>query len=124
MVVARDYKYMCSDPGQELIKQDIRANGLNRVVVASCSPHLHEHTFRRAVAEGGLNPFFFQMVNIREHDSWVHTDKAKATAQGQGPGPGRGAPRRAATSRWSGSACRSTRPCWWSAAASPASTPR
>ena len=63
---------MCSDPGQELIRQDIEELKLNRVVVASCSPLLHEETFRGAVAKGGLNPFCFQMVNIREHDSWVH----------------------------------------------------
>jgi len=81
VAVSRDYKYMCSDPGQELIQQDIREHQLNRVVVASCSPLLHEHTFRKAVAAGGLNPFFFQMVNIREHDSWVHTDRAEATAK-------------------------------------------
>ena len=68
-------------PGQELIQQDIREHKLNRVVVASCSPLLHEHTFRKAVAAGGLNPFYFQMVNIREHDSWVHTDRAEATAK-------------------------------------------
>ncbi len=79
VVVSRDYKYMCSDPGQELIAADIREHALNRVVVASCSPLLHEHTFRNAVAAGGLNPFFFQMVNIREHASWVHTDHAAAT---------------------------------------------
>ena len=81
VAVSRDYKYMCSDPGQELIQQDIREHKLNRIVVASCSPLLHEHTFRNAVAAGGLNPFFFQMVNIREHDSWVHTDRAEATAK-------------------------------------------
>ncbi len=81
VVVSRDYKYMCSDPGQELIQQDIREHHLNRVVVASCSPLLHEHTFRTAVERGGLNPFYFQMVNIREHDSWVHTDRAEATAK-------------------------------------------
>lgn len=77
--ISRDYKYMCSDPGQEMIKQDIRELGLDRIVVASCSPHLHEKTFRTATAEGGLNPFFCQMVNIREHDSWVHTDHEVAT---------------------------------------------
>ena len=76
VVVARDYKYMCSDPGQELIKADIAENGLNRVVVAACSPHLHEHTFRRACEEAGLNPYLCHMVNIREHDSWVHTGPA------------------------------------------------
>jgi heterodisulfide reductase subunit A len=81
VVVSRDYKYMCSDPGQELIQRDIREHGLNRIVVASCSPLLHEPTFRNAVAAGGLNPYFFQMVNVREHDSWVHTDRAQATAK-------------------------------------------
>ncbi|HOF88436.1 MAG TPA: FAD-dependent oxidoreductase, partial [Armatimonadota bacterium] len=79
VVVARDYKFMCSDPGQELIQQDIREHGLNRIVVASCSPLMHEATFRRAAAEGGINPFFFQMANIREHVSWVTADKAAAT---------------------------------------------
>lgn len=79
VVVSRDYKYMCSDPGQELIQQDIREHHLNRIVVASCSPHLHENTFRTATAKGGLSPYYFQMVNIREHDSWVHKDKKAAT---------------------------------------------
>jgi len=79
VVVSRTYKYMCSDPGQELIQQDIREHKLNRVIIASCSPLLHEHTFRTAVEKGGLNPFYFQMVNIREHDAWVHSDKAAAT---------------------------------------------
>jgi len=77
--VARAYKYMCSEPGQEMMKEDIRANGLERVVVASCSPTLHEATFRRATAEGGINPYYFHMVNIREQDSWVHTDLPAAT---------------------------------------------
>jgi heterodisulfide reductase subunit A2 len=79
IVLSRDYKYMCSDPGQELIQMDIRQHKLNRVVVASCSPLLHEHTFRSATEAGGLNPFFFHMVNIREHNSWVHTDRKEAT---------------------------------------------
>jgi heterodisulfide reductase subunit A len=79
VVLSRDYKYMCSDPGQELIQKDIREFGLNRIVVASCSPLLHEHTFRAATEAGGLNPFYFHMVNIREHNSWVHTDRAQAT---------------------------------------------
>ncbi len=81
VVLSRDYKYMCSDPGQEMIQMDIREHRLNRVVVASCSPLLHEKTFRSATAAGGLNPFFFHMVNIREHDSWVHTDRREATAK-------------------------------------------
>ncbi len=79
VVVARDYKYMCSDPGQDLIKKDIKELKLNRIVVASCSPHLHEHTFRKAVEEAGLNPFYFQMANIREHVSWVTKDPKEAT---------------------------------------------
>jgi heterodisulfide reductase subunit A len=79
VVVSRHYKYMCSDPGQELIQQDIRDHQLNRIVVASCSPLLHEHTFRHATAQAGLNPYYFQMVNIRENVSWVNTDPAAAT---------------------------------------------
>jgi heterodisulfide reductase subunit A len=79
VTVAREYKYMCSDPGQELIKQDIRDLGLGRIVVAACSPCLHEKTFRRATEEGRLNPFYFQMVNLREHDTWVHADREAAT---------------------------------------------
>jgi heterodisulfide reductase subunit A len=75
VVVARDYKFMCSDPGQELIRGDIEEHGLDRVVVASCSPLLHEPTFRKACADAGLSPFHFQMANIREHVSWVTEDK-------------------------------------------------
>jgi len=81
VVVARDYTYMCSDPGQELIKTDIREHNLNRVVVASCSPLMHEPTFRRACQEAGLNPFFFQMANIREQCSWVIDDRSQATTK-------------------------------------------
>ncbi len=81
VALSRDYKYMCSDPGQELIQHDIREHRLNRVVVASCSPLLHEQTFRGAVERAGLNPFYFQMVNIREHDSWVHTERGEATGK-------------------------------------------
>ncbi len=79
VVLSKEYKYMCSDPGQELIQKDIKEHKLNRVIIASCSPLLHEHTFRTAVEKGGLNPYYFQMVNIREHDSWVHTNRAAAT---------------------------------------------
>jgi len=79
VVVSRDYKYMCSVPGQDMIVEDIREQKLNRIVVASCSPLLHEPTFRTATAKGGLNPFFMHMVNIREHASWVHTSKEAAT---------------------------------------------
>ncbi len=79
VTVARDYKYMCSEPGQNLIKQDIKELGLNRVVVASCSPRMHEPTFRHACQDAGLNQYLFEMANIREHCSWIHTDKAAAT---------------------------------------------
>jgi heterodisulfide reductase subunit A len=79
VVVARDYKFMCSDPGQEMIKKDIKELGLNRVVVASCSPTMHEPTFRRACQEAGINPYLFEMANIREHVSWVTEDKEEAT---------------------------------------------
>jgi heterodisulfide reductase subunit A len=72
VVVARDYTYMCSDPGQALIKKDIAELSLNRVVVASCSPRMHEPTFRTTVADAGLNPYCFEMANIREQCSWVH----------------------------------------------------
>ncbi|MBA7598988.1 hypothetical protein ES703_06015 [subsurface metagenome] len=79
VAVARDYKYMCSDPGQNLIKEDIKGLGLNRVVVASCSPQMHEPTFRRVCREAGLNQYLFQMANIREHCSWVTEDRKAAT---------------------------------------------
>jgi heterodisulfide reductase subunit A2 len=79
VMVSREYKYMCSDPGQALIQQDIGNHRLNRIVVASCSPLLHEPTFRRVLNRAGINAFFLQMVNIREHVSWVHLDKIAAT---------------------------------------------
>lgn len=77
--VAREYKFMCSDPGQELIKRDILELGINRVVVASCSPLMHEVTFRRATEDAGKNPYLFHMANIREHASWVTSDNHQAT---------------------------------------------
>ena len=77
--IARDYVYMCSDPGQELIKKDIQDANLDRVVIASCSPRMHEVTFRRACEEAGLNAYCMEMANIREQCSWVHSDKGKAT---------------------------------------------
>jgi heterodisulfide reductase subunit A len=79
VVVARDYKFMCSSLGQELIEKDIKELGLTRVVVAACSPHLHEKTFRNACKNAGLNPYLCELVSIREQVSWVHTDKAAAT---------------------------------------------
>jgi len=81
VVVARDYMFMCSDPGQELIKNDIRKERLNRVVVAACSPLLHERTFRRVCREGGLNPYLFEMANIREQCSWTHAEGATEKAK-------------------------------------------
>ena len=72
VVIARHYTYMCSDPGQDLIKQDIAELELNRVVVASCSPRMHEPTFRAVITEAGLNPYCLEMANIREQCSWVH----------------------------------------------------
>jgi heterodisulfide reductase subunit A len=81
VAVSRFYKYMCSDPGQELIKKDIKEMKLDRVVVASCSPRMHEPTFRAVLEEMGMNPYFFEMVNLREQCSWVHEDKIKGTAK-------------------------------------------
>jgi heterodisulfide reductase subunit A len=75
-----DYKYMCSDPGQTIIKQMIKEKGLTGVVVAACSPRMHEPTFRKACSEAGLNPYMCEMANLREHCSWVH-DKSEATTQ-------------------------------------------
>jgi len=81
VVYATDYQYMCSEPGQELIKTAIKEHNLDRVVVASCTPRLHEPTFRKACQDGGLNQFLFEMANIREQDAWVHKDREKATAK-------------------------------------------
>ncbi len=81
VVVARDYKFMCSSLGQELIEKDIKDQGLTRVVVAACSPHLHEQTFRKACQRADLNPYLCELASIREHVSWVHTDKQAATAK-------------------------------------------
>jgi heterodisulfide reductase subunit A len=79
VAVARDYEFMCSQVGQELIKDDIREQELDRVVVACCTPRMHEPTFQRALAEGGLNPYYFEQANIREQCSWVTDDPAEAT---------------------------------------------
>ncbi|MBI5501634.1 MAG: CoB--CoM heterodisulfide reductase iron-sulfur subunit A family protein [Deltaproteobacteria bacterium] len=78
---ATDYKYMCSDPGQALIKQAVAEKKLDGVVVAACSPHMHEKTFRRATAGAGVNPFLCEMANIREHCSWIHENRPAATAK-------------------------------------------
>jgi heterodisulfide reductase subunit A len=81
VVVARDYKFMCSSLGQELIEDDIKNEGLTRVVVGACSPHLHEKTFRRACSNAGLNPYLCQMASLREQVSWVTTDKDLANTK-------------------------------------------
>ena len=78
---AEDYVYMCSDPGQNLIIQAIKDKKLDNIVVACCSPNLHETTFRNAAKTAGLNPFKCEIANIREQCSWVHKDKPKATAK-------------------------------------------
>ena len=81
VTVARDHKYMCSEPGQRMIAEDIQALGLNRVVVASCTPRMHEVTFQTVLKEAGLNPYYFEMANIREHCSWISKDTTQATAK-------------------------------------------
>lgn len=79
VIVSRASKYTCSEPGQNVIQDDIRDAGVNRVVVASCTPRMHEPTFQRALAACGLNPYFFEMANIREHVSWITEDPIAAT---------------------------------------------
>jgi heterodisulfide reductase subunit A len=79
VAIAKTYRYMCSDPGQSLICADIEEHGLTGVVVAACSPRMHEPTFRAAVASVGMNPYMFDMANIREHCSWIHDDKDEGT---------------------------------------------
>jgi len=82
VVQVLNQSYTCSEPGQAQIKQDISEYGLNRIVVASCSPRLHEPTFRKCVSEAGLNPYLMEMANLREQCSWVHSfDPAGATAK-------------------------------------------
>ena len=79
--VAETYEYVCSDPGQEMIIEGIKERGLNRIVVASCSPRMHLETFRQTLKSAGLNAYFLDMANIREQCSWVHDDKEAATAK-------------------------------------------
>ena len=81
VVVAKHYVYLCSAPGQRLIVEDIKKHHLNRVIVAACSPRMHESTFRKTVEEGGLNPYLFVQVNIREHASWVHSKHPKEATE-------------------------------------------
>jgi heterodisulfide reductase subunit A len=85
VAVAVRNKYTCADPGQQEIKRHIREHNLNRVVVASCSPRLHEPTFRNCIREAGLNPYLLEMANVREHCSWVHLyDREAATRKAKG----------------------------------------
>jgi len=79
VVVSRDNTYTCSEPGQNQIVEDIKKHNLTKVVVASCSPKMHEKTFRKTIQDAGLNPYSLEMVNLREQCSWVHKDKNEAT---------------------------------------------
>ncbi len=79
VVVSKDYKYMCSDIGANLIEESIKKNKLDSVVIACCSPRMHEHTFRRVVEKGGINAFNLEIANIREQCSWAHDEKERAT---------------------------------------------
>jgi len=79
VVHAEDYDYVCSSPGQELIEKAVKEKRLTGVIVAACSPSLHETTFREVAERTGLNPYKCEIANIREQDSWVHEDKEKAT---------------------------------------------
>ena len=108
---------MCSDPGQELVKRDIVELNLNRIVVAACSPNLHEPTFRRAAESAGLNRFLVQMANIREQVAWVTEDKDAATEKAKAH-LAAAIRRVAGTSPCSGSSCGSSPGRWSSAAAS------
>lgn len=78
VVVSRSSAYLCSEPGQQLIKNDIAEKGVNRVVIGSCTPRLHEPTFRKCLVDAGLNPYLLDMANLREQCSWVHADDPKA----------------------------------------------
>lgn len=81
VIISKDMSYSCSEPGQKLIKNDIEDHNLNRIVIASCSPRLHETTFRLMLKSTGLNPYLLDMANIREHCSWVHKNNPKEATQ-------------------------------------------
>ena len=81
VVFATDYPYMCSEAGQNIIKEAIKEQHLDGVVVCSCSPRMHEATFRKAVAAAGLNPYMLEVANIREQCSWIHKNKEEGTAK-------------------------------------------
>jgi heterodisulfide reductase subunit A len=84
VVLAKDYQYMCSDPGQEMVREDIGEHQLDRVVIAACSPRMHEGTFRKVMEKGGINAYYFEEANIREQCSWVHSDRVIATKKAKG----------------------------------------
>ncbi len=81
VVTSRTSEAMCSDAGQAMIEEDIKQNGVNRVVIGSCTPFLHEQTFRNAVSRAGLNPYCYHHVGIREQDSWVHGDNHEGATE-------------------------------------------
>ncbi len=81
VVISKDIAYACSEPGQQEIRQDIQEHGLERIVVASCSPRLHEPTFRQMMQSAGLNPYLLEMANLREQCSWVHLNEPDAATQ-------------------------------------------
>lgn len=79
VTVARDYKYLCSSPGQEIIKNDLEKENLDRIVIAACAPQMHESTYRKIMTNAGKNPYLLEIANIREQASWVHSDKDRTT---------------------------------------------
>lgn len=79
VVFSADYQYMCSEAGQELVKESVKKYQLTNVVMCTCSPRMHENTFRKAVQSVGMNPYMLEVANIREQCSWVHKDKAVGT---------------------------------------------
>ena len=81
VICSTDYQYMCSEAGQNLIKDAIKTHNLGGIVVCSCSPRMHEATFRKAAASAGINPYMVEIANIREQCSWIHKDTLSATAK-------------------------------------------
>ncbi len=86
VVLGRDIQYACSEPGQQSITEDIAEHTLDRIVIASCSPRLHEPTFRQMLERAGLNPYMLEMANLREQCSWVHINEPDAATSKASPG--------------------------------------
>ena len=86
VVISQDYQYMCSESGQNLVKNAIKEHNLSGVVICSCSPRMHENTFRKAAAAAGLNPYLVEIANIREQCSWIHKNREEATEKIEGFG--------------------------------------